>query len=229
MSVNGARVAYPDPVKPRRGAAALCCAVLLGGLAGCAGDAQPPVAEAPAPPTPAGLAAKVTMDGMKKHLQALADIATANKGNRADGTPGFTASVDYVVKTLRDRGFTVDTPEVSRLNILDPGQPAVTVAGRVFQVDQASQLLPTPAGDVNATVVQPVKPAGCAAADYRPNHLTNYLFELANRYSTFFEQCPVLKAPDEATRASRLALCDLTARTIRQGLELLGIGVVEQM
>ncbi len=68
-----------------------------------------------------------------------------------------------------------------------------------------------------------------AAADYRPNHLTNYLFELANRYSTFFEQCPVLKAPDEATRTSRLALCDLTARTIRQGLELLGIGVVEQM
>jgi hypothetical protein len=149
-------------VKPRRGAAALCCAVLLGGLAGCSGDAQPPVAEAPAPPTPAGLAAKVTIDGMKRHLQALADIATANKGNRADGTPGFTASVDYVVKTLRDRGFTVDTPEVSRLNILDPGQPAVTVAGRVFQVDQASQLLPTPAGDVNAAVVQPVKPAGCA-------------------------------------------------------------------
>ncbi|MCV7082524.1 hypothetical protein [Mycolicibacterium insubricum] len=155
-------------MKPRRGAAALCCAVLLGGLAGCSGDAQPPVAEAPAPPTPAGLAAKVTIDGMKRHLQALADIATANKGNRADGTPGFTASVDYVVKTLRDRGFTVDTPEVSRLNILDPGQPAVTVAGRVFQVDQASQLLPTPAGDVNAAVVQPVKPAGCAAADYRP-------------------------------------------------------------
>jgi arginyl-tRNA synthetase len=68
-----------------------------------------------------------------------------------------------------------------------------------------------------------------AAADYRPNHLTNYLFELANRYSTFFEQCPVLKAPDDAARSSRLALCDLTARTIRQGLDLLGIGVVEQM
>jgi arginyl-tRNA synthetase len=65
--------------------------------------------------------------------------------------------------------------------------------------------------------------------DYRPNVLTAYLFELANRYSTFFEQCPVLKAPDEATRNSRLLLCDLTARTIRQGLDLLGIGVVERM
>ncbi|HKD35149.1 MAG TPA: arginine--tRNA ligase [Pirellulales bacterium] len=66
-------------------------------------------------------------------------------------------------------------------------------------------------------------------SDYRPNHLTNYLFELANRYSTFYEQCPVLKAETPERRASRLALCDLTARTLRQGLALLGIEVVEKM
>ncbi len=41
-----------------------------------------------------------------------------------------------------------------------------------------------------------------AVAEYRPNLLTAYLFELANRYSSFFEQCPVLKAPNEATRAA---------------------------
>jgi arginyl-tRNA synthetase len=66
-------------------------------------------------------------------------------------------------------------------------------------------------------------------ADYRPNMLTAYLFDLADAYSTFFEQCPVLKADSPAIRDSRLLLCDLTARTIRQGLELLGIPVVEQM
>jgi arginyl-tRNA synthetase len=66
-------------------------------------------------------------------------------------------------------------------------------------------------------------------ADYRPSQLTGYLFELANRYSTFFEDCPVLRAESEALRQSRLLLCDLTARTIRQGLDLLGIDVVEQM
>jgi arginyl-tRNA synthetase len=66
-------------------------------------------------------------------------------------------------------------------------------------------------------------------ADYRPNQLTAYLFELANRYSTFFDQCPVLKAETNELRSSRLALCDLTARTLKQGLELLGIDVVEQM
>jgi arginyl-tRNA synthetase len=66
-------------------------------------------------------------------------------------------------------------------------------------------------------------------ADYRPNHLTAYLFELASRYNDFFENCPVLKAENDALRTSRLLLCDLTARTIARGLDLLGIEVVERM
>lgn len=65
--------------------------------------------------------------------------------------------------------------------------------------------------------------------DYRPNQLTSYLFELANCYSTFFENCPVLKAETPELRQSRLVLCDLTARTIQKGLGLLGIDVVEKM
>jgi arginyl-tRNA synthetase len=65
--------------------------------------------------------------------------------------------------------------------------------------------------------------------DYRPNHLTAYLFELATRYSTFFEHCPVLRAETEALRGSRLLLCDLTARTLARGLDLLGIQVAERM
>jgi arginyl-tRNA synthetase len=68
-----------------------------------------------------------------------------------------------------------------------------------------------------------------AAAEYRPNLLTGYLFELAGCYSDFYENCPVLKAEDEATRTRRLLLCDLTARTLTQGLSLLGIRVVEKM
>ncbi len=68
-----------------------------------------------------------------------------------------------------------------------------------------------------------------AVLDYRPNQLTGYLFELADCYSTFYESCPVLKAETDPLRQSRLLLCDLTARTIRKGLELLGIEVVEKM
>ncbi|MGA2787292.1 MAG: arginine--tRNA ligase [Verrucomicrobiota bacterium] len=66
------------------------------------------------------------------------------------------------------------------------------------------------------------------AEDYRPNFLCNYLYELAGKFTSFYENCPVLKA-DDATRASRLALCDLTARVLKQGLDVLGIEVVEQM
>ena len=66
-------------------------------------------------------------------------------------------------------------------------------------------------------------------ADYRPNHLTAYLFELASRYSEFFEHCPVIRAETDALRSSRLLLCNLTARVLQRGLNLLGIEVVERM
>ena len=68
-----------------------------------------------------------------------------------------------------------------------------------------------------------------AAADYRPNYLTAYLYELAQKFSVFYTNCPVLDAgPDK--RPTRLLLCDFTAKTIKHGLsELLGIEVVEQM
>ncbi len=64
--------------------------------------------------------------------------------------------------------------------------------------------------------------------DWRPNLLSNYLFELATSYHSFFEACPVLRAEGD-TRTTRLALCELTSRVIRQGLALLGIGVTEKM
>jgi len=68
-----------------------------------------------------------------------------------------------------------------------------------------------------------------AVSDYRPNYLTSYLYELAQKFSAFYTNCPVLDArPDK--RPTRLLLCDLTAKTIKHGLsELLGIEVVEQM
>jgi arginyl-tRNA synthetase len=64
--------------------------------------------------------------------------------------------------------------------------------------------------------------------DFRPNLLANYLFELANAFHAFYEACPVLKA-NEPARATRLALCELTARVLCRGLDLLGIQVPEKM
>jgi len=68
-----------------------------------------------------------------------------------------------------------------------------------------------------------------AALELKPNIVTDYLFDLANAYSTFYDECPVLKAESAERRDSRLALGDLTARTLKFGLNLLGIEVVEQM
>ena len=65
--------------------------------------------------------------------------------------------------------------------------------------------------------------------DFRPNILANYLYELANTFHSFYEACPVLKAPTPAQRASRLLLSSLTARTLSHGLSLLGIRCPEKM
>ncbi|MEA5541880.1 arginine--tRNA ligase [Limnoraphis robusta Tam1] len=66
------------------------------------------------------------------------------------------------------------------------------------------------------------------ATDLLPNRLCQYLFELSQKFNQFYDQCPVLKAED-AQRISRLGLCDLTARTLKLGLSLLGISVLERM
>ncbi len=67
------------------------------------------------------------------------------------------------------------------------------------------------------------------AQSLRPNLLTDYLYELSGNFMSFYEQCPVLRAEDADLRASRLALCELTAQTLETGLGLLGIRVVERM
>jgi arginyl-tRNA synthetase len=64
--------------------------------------------------------------------------------------------------------------------------------------------------------------------DLLPNRLCQYLFELSQKFNQFYENCPILKA-EEPIRTSRLLLADLTARTIKLGLSLLGIPVLERM
>jgi arginyl-tRNA synthetase len=69
------------------------------------------------------------------------------------------------------------------------------------------------------------------AGDYKPNLITAYLWELASTYSVFYERCPIFKepTPPPEVQQSRLLLCDLTARVIQRGLDLLGIRTAERM
>jgi Zn-dependent M28 family amino/carboxypeptidase len=112
------------------------------------------------------LASKVSVDNVYAHLAELQKIADAHDDNRADGTPGYQASVDYVAKALRDKGFDVQTPEFQRLSGSQGGRPVLTVAGRNYRVDQASLLLTTPPGGLRALTLRPRKAAGCTTADY---------------------------------------------------------------
>ena len=64
---------------------------------------------------------------------------------------------------------------------------------------------------------------------YSPHRLCTYLYDLASSFSSFYEQCSVLKADTDDQRNSRLMLCDLTARVMQAGLGVLGIEAPEQM
>jgi Zn-dependent M28 family amino/carboxypeptidase len=140
-------------------AAAMVMAVTA--LASCSSAGSPP-----APDVPRDVAAKVTADGMYTHLRKLQEIADANRGSRAEGTPGYEASADYVVGVLKDKGFDVQTPEFERLDRTEGGNPTLTLSGRGYHVDQASLLITTPPGGLNAITLRPQKAPGCTAADY---------------------------------------------------------------
>lgn len=143
--------------------AAIASLLAVTTLVACSSQ-EPPVTTAADPPRE--LAGKVTIDGMSAHLRQLQDIADANDGNRAEGTAGFDASVDYVAQALQDKGFDVQTAEFTRLTEAQRGNPTLTVAGRGYPVDQASLLTTTPAGGVSAVANRPATQAGCTPADY---------------------------------------------------------------
>ncbi|OBH45720.1 M28 family peptidase [Mycobacterium mantenii] len=138
--------------------------LLIAVVAGCS-STRPGLPTA-APDLGHSLAKRVNAEGMLTHLRALQNIANANGGNRADGTPGFNASVDYVAKALRDKGFDVQTPQFDRLYTVSLGKPTLTVAGRTYPVDQASLLVQTPPGGLTGPPIRPTQPSGCAAGDY---------------------------------------------------------------
>ncbi|CAL9493330.1 Arginine--tRNA ligase [Streptomyces sp. enrichment culture] len=68
-----------------------------------------------------------------------------------------------------------------------------------------------------------------AAAEYAPHKLTAYLYQLASLYTSFYDKCPVLKADSPEQVANRLFLCDITARTLHRGMDLLGIRTPERL
>ncbi|KAA1251190.1 M20/M25/M40 family metallo-hydrolase [Mycobacterium simiae] len=113
------------------------------------------------------LRGRVSTDAMMAHLAKLQDIANANNGTRAVGTPGYEASVDYVVNTLRNNGFDVQTPEFSA-RVFRAEKGSVTVGGLTVEARALEYSLGTdPAGVTGPLVVVPADDSpGCTASDY---------------------------------------------------------------
>lgn len=136
------------------------------------------------------------------------DKMLAMDGNTAPYMQYAYARIKSIERKAQSKDVDIETElaNIKSLNLSDPAE--LDLAKHLIRYGEAIQ---------------------SAVADYRPNYLTTYLYELAQKFSAFYTNCPVLDAgPDK--RPTRLLLCDLTARTIKHGLhELLGIEVVEQM
>jgi Zn-dependent M28 family amino/carboxypeptidase len=132
----------------------------------------PAVAPAPPPPTPApapdtGLPGRlvelVTGEGALTHLTELQRIADANGGNRALGTPGYDASVEYVARVLRDAGYDVQTPAVTIREFSVQGQQ-LTVGGEPVPMTALDYSPSTPPAGVSGPIAV-MTGEGCAPAD----------------------------------------------------------------
>ncbi|MEY8018268.1 M28 family metallopeptidase [Mycobacterium servetii] len=148
--------------------AVVALAALSTGCSHCSTKYQQATGNADAVKFATTLHRKVTTDAMMARLSKLQDIANANNGTRAVGTPGYEASVDYVVETLRHSGFDVQTPEFSA-RVFHAEKPMVTVGGATVEAHALEFSLGTPADGVSGPLV--VVPAtgdasGCKPADY---------------------------------------------------------------
>ncbi len=136
------------------------------------------------------------------------DKMLAMEGNTAPYMQYAYARIKSINRKGKDRGIDAnkELTGLKELNISEPSE--LDLAKHLIRYGEAVQ---------------------SSSSDYRPNYLTAYLYDLAQKFSSFYNDCPVLDAsPDK--RPTRLLLCDLTAKTIEHGLHnLLGIEVIEQM
>ncbi len=152
------------------GVALLVVVIALIALTGCgrpSNAAQSTVPSRAATQFANSLKERVTADAMFAHLVKLQDIANANKGIRAVGSPGFDASVDYVAEVLRKSGFDVQTPEF-QTRVFKDGQVVLTVGGTSVTAKALEYSIATAAQGISGPLV--AAPAeetpGCAAPDY---------------------------------------------------------------
>jgi Zn-dependent M28 family amino/carboxypeptidase len=180
----------------------IAAAIMTLTLGGCSSsDTANTMKTVSAPDFAASLKGRVTTDAMMAHLSKLQDIANANNNTRAVGTPGYDASVDYVVGKLRDKGFDVQTMQFdAHVFHADPGD--VTIADKKYEARALEYSIGTPPDGVSGPLV--AFPAdgspGCAATDYDNLHV-NGAIVLVDRGT-----CPFSQKAAAASQRGALAM-----------------------
>ncbi|MGH3614881.1 MAG: M28 family metallopeptidase [Pseudonocardia sp.] len=133
----------------------------------CSTPAADPAPPPPDPGLPQRMVESVTGDGAYRHLEELQRIADANGGNRALGTPGYDASVEYVADVLRDAGYQVDTPSFTA-SLFELREVRLAVDGAPVLATALEFSPSTPEGGLTAplAVVAQDDTSGCEAADF---------------------------------------------------------------
>lgn len=134
------------------------------------------------------LVKSVSSGGANRHLIALQRIADQNGGNRADQTPGYEASVDYVAARLAAAGFIVSTPEAKyEEEVVDA--ESLVVGDQEFQILKMSESIDTPVGGITGPLVVVPEDAttGCEATDFAGQDFTGSV-ALIRRGGCSFEQ-----------------------------------------
>jgi arginyl-tRNA synthetase len=115
------------------------------------------------------------------------------------------ARIQSIFRRAAERGIAIQRPFAAPVKLESPFESAL--AKHILRFGEVIELV---------------------ARELKPHHLCTYLYDLATRFSGFFENCPVLQSEDPL-RSSRFTLCEATARTMACGLELLGIEHPEKM
>ena len=144
-----------------------------------------------------------------------ADLSTsANRDYKFD--------LDQMVSLNGDTSVYLQYAYARIQSILRKAGEARPAAHPELELHEAERALGLPADSFAATVAE-------AATEYAPHKLAAYLYQLASLYTTFYDKCPVLKAETPEQIENRLFLCDVTARTLHRGMDLLGIRTPERL
>ncbi len=143
----------------------------------------------------ADLGEQIDVNAVNRHLVAFQRIADQNGGTRATGTPGYGASVDYVVNKLRNAGFSVSTPEFQYTRyVLESIN--LTVGGKDVEAGAMSYSVSTPEGGITAPLsVTPVDDStGCQASDYDGTDVTDTIVLIKRGACTFYKKQEIAAA-----------------------------------